>query len=318
MTAFFKSKFGIILLSTIFSAILFIGAFELVNTIIYNRWKADFDARGWLGTITIPSSNPVLLWEYRPYSERDGITTNRYGFRDLDYDLTTKPDDMLRIAFAGDSVTFGNGVELEETFVHQLNVEASQLDLPYQVQALNFGTDGYNTPQIYELIRTKILQHSPDIVVYAMCMNDFDFDQASGDKILYFRKPQSFFLMYAEKAHRKLVGGDFHDYFFKKNKDEVYETILRMRTMVEEEGMEFQVVLLPIFSGTFQTYPIENMHHEIGIFLSENDIEYLDLLNAFKDSGEMPWYFASGVWHPNPIGHQFIAQQLSTWLFSDK
>ncbi|MBM3143803.1 MAG: SGNH/GDSL hydrolase family protein [Chloroflexi bacterium] len=317
MFSFAKSKVGLILLSSILSAVLFIGTFEIISNILYYRWKADFDNYGWFGKITIPSPNPVLMWEYRPYGENEGIKTNRYGFRDLDYESTAKPENTLRVAFAGDSVTLGMGVELEETFVRQFEIEAGQLELQYQVQALDFAVDGYNTPQIYEMIRTKVLGFSPDIVVYAMCMNDFDFTQASGDKILYFQKPKSFFLMTAEKAYRRLIGGDFHEYFFHKNKDEVFEKILEMRDLLEQEGVVFRVVLLPIFSGTFQNYPLEEMNKEIGVFLEENDIQYLDLLEAFEESGELPAYYAPGVWHPNVTGHRFIARQLAPWVLLD-
>ena len=314
MVSSIKSKFGLILLSTMISAIIFVGAFELVNTILYYRWKSDFDNQGWFGKITIPSSNPILMWEYRPYGENERIKTNRWGFRDTDYETTEKPDDTLRIAYAGDSVTLGLGVDFDETFVQRFNMEAEKLGLGYTVQGLNFGVDGYNTPQIYEMIMTKVVDFSPDTVVYVMCMNDFDFNQASGDKILYFQKPKSFFLNIAEKAYRKVIGGDFHEYFFNKNKDVVFEKILDMQTDLAEQGIIFQVVLLPIFSGTFQSYPLEDMNTEIALFLEENNIAYLNLLEAFRETGELPTYYASGVWHPDPPGYQFIAEQLVSWI----
>ena len=55
----------------------FIGTFEIVKNIKYYRWKADFDNYGWFGKITIPSPNPVLMWEYRPHGEIDHINRVR-------------------------------------------------------------------------------------------------------------------------------------------------------------------------------------------------------------------------------------------------
>ena len=108
--SFAKTKLGLLLLSSLFSLVLFVGAYELVKHVEYYRWRETFDNFGWLGKVTIASPNPVLMWEYRPYGQFEQVKTNRYGFRDRDYESTTKPDNILRIAFAGDSATLGMGV----------------------------------------------------------------------------------------------------------------------------------------------------------------------------------------------------------------
>jgi len=103
------------------------------------------------------------------------------------------------------------------------------MDSQYRIQALNFAVDGYNTPQIYEMIRTKVLEFSPDKVVYVMCLNDFDFSQSDGKKTLYFKNPRRFFLSTMEKAYRILSGIDYHVFFFRKNKEVVFQNIVDMR-----------------------------------------------------------------------------------------
>ena len=117
---------------------------------------------------------------------------NRWGFRDRDYETPGKPADTHRIAFLGDSVTLGLGVAAEDVFVRRFEDAANGLGLGYTVQALNFSVDGYNTVQVNELLRTKVLPFAPDKVIYVLCLNDFDFADASGMKIRYFRKPKSF------------------------------------------------------------------------------------------------------------------------------
>lgn len=310
MLSFVKTRPGLILLSSIISAILFVGVFELVASMHYDRWKADFDSSGWFGKITIPSTNPVLMWEYRPYGEYKSIRTNRHGFRDLDYESTAKPDDTLRVAFAGDSVTLGMGVDLEDTFVRQFELQANQVDSDQRVQALNFAIDGYNTPQIYEMIRTKVLQFSPDRVVYVLCPNDFDFSQSDGKKILYFKKPGSFFLRIMEKVYQKLSGIDYHVYYFEKNKEAVFQNIVAMRDLLAARGVGFQVVILPVFPPGFDDYPLRDMEQEIEMFLQAKDIQVLALYEAFAATGESPGYYASDIWHPNVEGHRLIARQL--------
>jgi lysophospholipase L1-like esterase len=317
MLSFVKTKFGLLLLSSIISAVLIVGAFEIVKTLQYYRWKANYNK---FGRLTIPSSNPVLMWEYRPYAQIQWCKTNRYGFRGRDYKSTAKPDNSFRIAFAGDSVTFGMGVNLEKTFVRQFEVEANQMESQYEIQALNFAVDGYNTSQILEMVRTKVLNFLPDKVVYVMCLNDFDFDDSSGKKILYFRKPKSFFLTMIKKANRRLHGGDYYQYHFSKNKNVVFPNILDMREIIERSGSSFQVVIVPIFPAppaTFNNYPLLDMHEEIGMFLKENGIRSLDLYEAFAESGELPGYYSSDVWHPNAKGSRLIAGQLISSVLLD-
>ena len=299
-----------LLLSSMISAFLFIGGFEAVRNIQYHRWKAHFDNFGWFGRITMPSPDPVLMWEYRPYGRIGLIKTNRHGFRDRDYDSVTKPAGAFRVAFAGDSVTLGIDMQLKQTFVRQFEVAANRNDPQRRVQALNFGVDGYNAPQILQMIRTKALAFSPDEVVYVMCLNDFDFEQSSGEKILYFRKPRSFFLSALEEAYQKLRGGDFHQYHYDRNKEIVLQSVLDMRKLVEGRGHRFQVVVLPIFPATFDDYPLREMHREIDAFLGQSGIRYLDLLEPFVRSGRRPRFWAYDVWHPNANGHRFIAQHL--------
>ncbi len=305
-----KTRIGLILLSSALTAVLFIGAFEIVASIRYDRWKADFDGSGWFGKITVPSPNPVLMWEYRPYGQYKAIRTNRHGFRDIDYESTAKPDDILRIAFAGDSVTLGMGVSLEDTFVHQFELAANDADPHQRIQALNFAIDGYNAPQIHEMIRTKVLPFAPDKVVYVLCPNDFDLSQSAGKKILYFRKPKSFFLRDMEKVYQKLSGIDYHVYHFDKNKEAVFRNIVAMNDLLAAQGIGFQVVILPVFPESFDDYPLSDMEKEIERFLRANHIQVLALYEAFATSGESPGFYASDIWHPTIEGHRFISRQL--------
>jgi hypothetical protein len=57
----------------------------------------------------------VLMWEYKPHGNHRSIQTNRYGFRDSDFDSRASRR-AWRVAFVGDSVTLGLGVELDQTF----------------------------------------------------------------------------------------------------------------------------------------------------------------------------------------------------------
>lgn len=304
---------SLILASGYLAALLLaLGGYEVYASVRYTRWRSDFDSYGWMKTLTLPSSNPILLWEYRPHGHYAGelgeITVNGYGFRDRDFATTEKPDGVRRVAFVGDSVTLGILVAPESTFVHRFEVEA-HVGSSDRLQALNFGVDGYDARQIAELLRSKVLAFQPDCVVYVMCLNDFDFEWSSGEKRLYFERPRSFALRRLEEAYIKLFRIDLDRYAFRKHQAEVFDSVRGMRDVVERSGGEFLVALLPgFYPGRFEDYPLRSVHERVGKVLSEDGIPHVDLLQTFLRSGRRPDEVSFDVWHPNPRGHEIIAQ----------
>jgi lysophospholipase L1-like esterase len=309
-----RAELWLLLASVSLSIAVLVGAYETVENIRYERWKSQFDV---IGLLTVPSANPVLMWEYRPNESWAELQMNRWGFRDRDYETPAKPPGTYRFAFIGDSVALGLGVAAEDVFVRRFEDEANRLGLPHTVQALNFSVDGYNAVQMHELLRTKALPFAPDKVVYVLCLNDFDFEDASGQKILYFRKPKSFFLemleqVYRQRIYQQLAGGDFHHYHFEKNKQAAFQSIRDMNALAKQSGIGFHVVVLPIFpdkATDFSTYPLRDIHGEIGVFLSRQGIQHLDLLEAFAGERKPPAFYSNDIWHPNAQGHLLIARR---------
>jgi len=68
---------------------------------------------------------------------------NDGGFRDRNHPLR-KPQGVFRIVALGDSVTFGYGVEEEESYSKQLEAIFARRSAPPRVEVLNFGVGGYN------------------------------------------------------------------------------------------------------------------------------------------------------------------------------
>ncbi len=85
-------------------------------------------------------------------------TINSAGQRD-DEVATDKPAGTLRIAFLGDSRTFGYGVPIDQHFTQLIE---GYFD---KVEGLNFGVPGYGVDQELLALRTRGLQYRPDIVV---------------------------------------------------------------------------------------------------------------------------------------------------------
>ena len=98
----------------------------------------------------------------------NAVTTNSYGFRDDEIPLE-KPSGTKRILVLGDSVSFGHGVEGNETFSEQLEDLMSTSKRP--VDVINTGVPG-NSPfqEFVDLERGLVFQ--PDAVIYQFTLND--------------------------------------------------------------------------------------------------------------------------------------------------
>jgi hypothetical protein len=141
-------------------------------------------------------------------------STNSLGFRGGEFALkmtadgieTTKRPNVLRIAFLGDSFTFGEGVNFADTYSEQAiaglneSIAASPNDAggnsARQFEAYNFGVGGYNTTQALNLLNGLALGAAPDLVVLGYVLNDaelplFQVDQQSGKRIRIKRETEN-------------------------------------------------------------------------------------------------------------------------------
>ena len=247
---------------------------------------------------------------------RISIQTNNFGFRDKDFDLSPS-ESVYRVAFIGDSVTLGLRVDSEKTFVRAFERMAREAFRDSQYQAMNFGIDGYNTIQVGELLRTKVLQFKPELVIYVLCLNDFDFQDASGSKIRFFKKPASFLIEKIDLAMGRIStyksDEEYHTLYYNKNKDIVFEEVKKMKSKLDEQRINFLVVVAPIFPQdlqNFHNYPVRQLHHGIVDYFDREGIEVLDLLSHFEETELAPNFYSLDIWHANEFGHTFIAEEI--------
>jgi len=122
-----------------------------------------------LGRVRL-SDNPALMYELVPAV----MDHNSAGFRDREYSLA-KGAGVYRVAFLGDSLTFGVDVDLDHTPPRRLEayLNRARHSSPRIYQVLNFGVPGYSIIQEAELARIKALSYAPDMVVLQVCINDW-------------------------------------------------------------------------------------------------------------------------------------------------
>jgi lysophospholipase L1-like esterase len=101
------------------------------------------------------------------------IKTNSFGFRGREITLA-KPAGVFRILMLGDSITYGNSVNWDETFSYRLEERLNNTRAAPRFQVLNLGVSGYNTSQELATLRELGLKFAPDVIVLNVCLNDSD------------------------------------------------------------------------------------------------------------------------------------------------
>ena len=99
------------------------------------------------------------------------VKTNSIGFRDDE--ISDKRTGEFRILFLGDSVTFGWGVEAQDTFSERTG-RLLQADSSLLITAINSGVGGYNTTNEAAVLTRHGDVLQPDLVVLTYVGNDLD------------------------------------------------------------------------------------------------------------------------------------------------
>ena len=98
------------------------------------------------------------------------IKFNSYGFRDEEFNLS-KNEAVFRIAILGDSQEEALQVALDDTWQKVMGRKLAE-ELGKQVETYNFGVSGYGTDQQWLVLREKVWQFKPDMVILAFSPND--------------------------------------------------------------------------------------------------------------------------------------------------
>jgi lysophospholipase L1-like esterase len=93
------------------------------------------------------------------------LRTNSWGLRDREYG--PRPEGGLRIYVLGDSMVFGYGVPIEDTFTRFLE-GSLQRRLGRNVEVVNGGVPGYGTLQELQFFEQTVDEVKPDVVIVAL------------------------------------------------------------------------------------------------------------------------------------------------------
>lgn len=153
---------------------------------------------------------------------------NSLGLRDEEF-LATKQKDEYRILFLGDSFTEGSGVNLNQTFVKEVEKKLKG-STERNIRAVNAGVSAYSPLLEWLYLRDRGINLNPDLVVVNLFMNDFNDDRSNLQKAHYNEKGEITGVYVELKQHLPswltsyLEGRSASYYLFKKYERQLWKT----------------------------------------------------------------------------------------------
>ena len=192
------------------------------------------------------TSDPNLGWKLKPGAsgEWNGegasfVQVNSEGLRDREH-TKAKPPNTLRVAVLGDSFTEAIHVPVEQTFWSKLERKLGNCPTVKgrkNVEVINFGVQGYSTAQELIMLRKKVWDYSPDIVILAFFIGN---DVINNSPKLEYDRYRPFF---AYDASGKLVPDmSFRNLAPIDRNDRIVSFVDRMPSLLVNNSRILQVI----------------------------------------------------------------------------
>lgn len=253
---------------------------------------------------------------------------NSGGFRDVEWTVL-KPPGVRRIAFLGDSYTYGWGVErVADRFTDRLQARFAARS--EAVEVLNVAKPGWGTGDHLQQLPELLDRYAVVEVVLAYVLNDIeklmerpeDLDPTRPPEPKWFNPDTSCFLdflwrrlwlprMPSVRGYGSwLVGGYADPAVWTEQRERLRE--LHRRCV--ERGVDFRVVLLPGVREAGMGLDGDKLRVQVSNALREDGVEVLDATPALRGVAEGELTVNAGDAHPNARAHALWAEHIwSAW-----
>lgn len=276
---------------------------------------------------------------------------NSEGFRDRPRQVAKSPG-RQRIVIVGDSLTFGWGVEGEETFASRLEASLVAAGSEGGIEVLNLGVGGYNPYTEAALLRDRGLAYEPDLVLAQFCINDLadptiHFDSHARTRLGTL--PDAVFPDATRRTHD--VGGRsvlenvclasrlcqrIHDSWLARTQAKMdaptryagaqvpddpegpewkwlTERYREMAAAAERAGAEFALLIFPHHAQLAEP-TADATHLRLKRLAAEEGWVAIDLLPPFRRAQARGERVLLDFWHPSSAGHALASREIERGL----
>ncbi len=264
------------------------------------------------------------------------LNTDSLGLRSITAGEVTGPkaDNEYRIAIAGDSVTYGQGLKkTEDTYVQVLEDFLNRRQSALRVNTFNYAVPAYSVKEIAASLQYRMLDIKPDLVMMAIIEDNFNLSRTGViDKWGYTAQkktggiPQgSVVKLLLRKIHLVYLLRNLakNNCWFKKCQEtpgtvlsdklpESYIYLKRFKEVAEKNNLRYYIVLLPALNRN----PLIQFDNPLFINQLERDgIAYIDLSWIRNEFTRDEFRANKFDGHPSAVVHWRIAEVLAGYIF---
>jgi lysophospholipase L1-like esterase len=301
--------------------------------------SAEYVTRVLFRDVTTSSDNGGYF--SRRWYQSGEVRNNTFGFRERQFDSAKAPG-VYRVAVAGDSFTFGNGIRQQDRYS-----DLVQSRLPSHFEVLNFGIPGANTPEHRVMVQRLVRDVHPDFILLQWYVNDAEDDDSIGRPVfaplLPYRPLHNWLnnssalytvanMQWAETQVALGMSESYTDYLHRRLGDPHSPDSIRDRDLLrdliataQQAHVPIGIVLFPDTAGKLDDrYPFAYLHQRVLDVCTERGITCVDLLKDFAAIKDRQSLWANRLDHhpsgrANAIAAERILEAFSpAWLTGEK
>jgi len=244
-----------------------------------------------------------------------------------------KQANEYRIAFVGNSVTFGVGVPTGETYPEIVERTLNHLQHRCHVTVFNFGVSSYSIKEMTATLKYRVPEIKPDLVVMGLVIDDFDTNRTPqvdkwgynthGEASQLINKFPTLKLM-LRKIHLSYLMRDIlsrtlmrHDIDYEPANGKLppvvvnsYKYIGEFKELAQKYNYNYLVLTLPAAEGNGSEFiqVTKNMTHD--------QINYYDVSFLTPQFSYDEFHASKYDWHPSALVHKKIGIMLSEYILN--
>jgi len=256
---------------------------------------------------------------------------NSMGCRDAEWSVE-KPPGICRIAFVGDSFTYGWGIEdVRDRFSDRIQAMFDARS-PGTHEVMNVAKPGWGSESQIGPIKDMIERFGVDEIVLCYVANDIDSFLPATDEFEPGKPPEPYLFdpdrsCLMDYLYRTLylprvpaVRG-YHAWLAKAYTDEsVWKRQQRQLddiiSLCRSRSIDFRVVLLPFIQTAGDAYRPKLVHERVRGFFEDNGVPVVDLLPVIADRDPAELIVNRRDAHPNERAHKLFAEAIWRAFFA--
>ena len=291
----------------------------------YVAWKIDdgmqFDLEMWRYAKYLKrvSASPAIGHEHTPNTRAHlmgaDVVINSQGLRDREFPLVPAPG-KTRILMLGDSLTFGWGVEGDETYSKVL--ERMLAKGGYDAEVINTGVGNYNTEMEVAYFLERGYKFKPHYVVLNYFINDAE--PTPRDHANFFARHSPAYVYFASRfdmALRMMGSGEKKDW--KSYYAGLYEgvdgpgrvaaAIEKLAKYCRENNIKLYIANQPELRNP-KEYAFPQVDRMVEEIAAANKVPYIPMLPAVRDLEPETLWVTQPDPHPSAVAHEAFAKEL--------